>query len=566
MTQEHQLCAERFRDADVAAWRLGLLSTVEARRFDAHLKDCVHCQAHLEVLDGARLALRSQRPPVLRDRVWAGILTSIDHTNKGRTMTTSDRAPQQRTSQPPDAIGEMPATTPVRPMVQSRSSQAIVAVSATLIVVLLAAIIGHVTLGAGRSSGLATATATPNSPLTILPSYTPAPVSPTATAVPMNLPGWTSAGPPRAMDITFAPGTPTLAYACGSLVPLTSTNQYGGVPTSTNFAVWTSHDGGTTWSNPVQPAGQQDANGCSVITNPHNSQDVVLTLGVSQFGMTRQIQRSLDGGLTWQAVAPTITTGEQYLYAGDVAYTQNHLAILMAPTNGSPQVAIEEHTNQPWAIIPNATIFGAQSGTPSTINALLSVGDTLIGTAFTLGATPMSGSSEWIFSSHDGGQTWASQIISTTSLFTTLLGVGMDQRTLYATYTTPDGPQPSNLPDPIPLLRSFDLGRTWQALPTGGAGNFSIHGFVGFLPLALADGTVYAISVQSPASQQTAVYRLTPGATRWTELSPGFIGLLIAAQVDANGHLIRIWGHAGTATSMSNNNLPSGLQTFTPHP
>ncbi len=93
-------------------------------------------------------------------------------------------------------------------------------------------------------------------------------------------------------------------------------------------------------------------------------------------------------------------------------------------------------------------------------------------------------------------------------------------------------------PNTYPLLRSGDGGATWQPLPMLPSGlQASTQAF------GTPDGTAYMGGFGSSFGQG-GLYKLHPGASQWTLVSPVVPAYLHLNDVtwDANGHPTTLWG------------------------
>jgi hypothetical protein len=93
-------------------------------------------------------------------------------------------------------------------------------------------------------------------------------------------------------------------------------------------------------------------------------------------------------------------------------------------------------------------------------------------------------------------------------------------------------------PNTYPMVRSTDGGATWEPLPGFAAGMQAATD-----ALIAPDGTVYVdVFSDGPSQQQSGIYRLRPGTSSWTLVSPVVPVHLVMVSWDASGHPAALWG------------------------
>ena len=393
---------------------------------------------------------------------------------------------------------------------------------------------------------------------TYLPTYTLAPVPPTATATATATPdlsqaypqpGWAIAGPHNATAVAFAPNNPTVGYACGPTVAIPyvsaqlSQSSSGGEDFS--FAVRSAQGWGKWTSLNISAAT------CSLQVDPTNPQDVALLLNHCDLclpGGASDLYRTEDGGAHWiQQIVPVDPKDPQgfsgfqdVFWAGDTLFADRFTAMgadqqmthfILASRHGQALTWVDDALGLNW------THLGSVQATVNT-TCYVDVW---------LPAANQGISSFLHYQSADGGLHW-----TPTRQFTT----GADPIDL--TLSSPDGhaligsvtyPGTGGVYPSPHYYRSLNGGQTWQPFPStiGDRQSFFLA----------PDGTLLYVELNANAHQ---VFRWDPGASAVTALGQPFPGqvTLSALEVDSRGHPVAIWaGHRGVGGLIA-----SGLQQF----
>jgi hypothetical protein len=202
----------------------------------------------------------------------------------------------------------------------------------------------------------------------------PAPTIPTPTpplTLAPTLPagqGWTSAGPPWAQWIVFAPSDPRTAYLCGT--PTNNNPSRQGL-----VMLGLSLDSGHTWQ---KLATSILASGCVVDVDPTNADDLLLevwqcaTCSTDPTPNPTQVYRSLDGGRSWHlaALPPPPGSSSATYVAFQWAWQGSNLFImpLFASTQLRRLLAISVAVGPLVWVNQNALLAGvpaARSGSPT---------------------------------------------------------------------------------------------------------------------------------------------------------------------------------------------------------
>jgi hypothetical protein len=378
-------CALGISEDTLSAWRDGLLPAAEMRRLDEHATTCPSCRARLDSFDAISRALRSQRPPDLRDRVWERTRWRIAHERTGRLILGRAR------------------------LWQGTLGLAAAAVLVALFAGLLLSRAGQ-TDRTGSGIPVASMPATPHATATTVPTTT-------------TTRGWRVAqgiGSGTLPYVAFAAADPSTAYACIS-------DDTGA------FAVSVSHDAGATWTHLGAPISGAF---CYVSVNPTNPRDIVLVDNSSSgaFNLTR----SFDGGATWHAqhagtlAFQTLGWVDSTLYVANIL-TDNPVTSkteLWASVAGGPFVERDQNGQLSGMTLGNVTLIAGHGSTMFILNGSVPGGPTVMstdgGATWTqadfhdgghmvklIAATPDGGLLAGLYSdsltlalSHDDGKTW----------------------------------------------------------------------------------------------------------------------------------------------------------------
>ena len=359
----------------------------------------------------------------------------------------------------------------------------------------------------GRASATPTqgtgSTATVATPTPTTPSVSPTPVPTDPAAL-----GWTRRGPAYLDQIQEAASAPGTLYACGP----------SNVTTSIHLGFSVSHDGGKTWQSWATPI---PSNVClSLRVSPSAPQAVAVysascraECGQSDF----YLHYSLDGGQHWtQVYASEDLGGGTFGWVGTAFFSN------VAP-QGTPASATQH-------------LAVSKNGGPFAWTKLPYDGGPLLSTATKLYAPTSAG----LYTTTDLGVTWSKvsptyqgNAINPTGLVPGAPMLGYDARS-------------ANGPNIYPMVRSSDGGASWQALPTVPAGMMANGDAV-----ETPDGTVY-VTCFGANSGGVGIYKLTPGVSQWTlvsPLAPGSLSLhLHTATWDASGHPVTVWGLQETSS------------------
>lgn len=400
--------------------------------------------------------------------------------------------------------------------------------------ILTISIFGATGCGTSTSVGGASSTATPT------------PASATATATQATIPnfplqGWHIGGPSRATAIAFAPGSSTVAYACGAISQPTASTS-GVSP----MFVAISTDGAKTWTTESPDITESAL--CSLSVDPTNPRDVVLFMTTCASGCTSDpkthLYRSRDGGQSWaELTLPELPADG----AGPPAFT-NQLTwsgtTLFATTTanvsgGKPVHHLLASVNAgPFARVDQAALFvGAGMG------GIFSLGTAVYVELFPSGCTFSYFCT--LAKTTDSGAHWQQVSLQYQQQAVDLLTTG-DGALIVGT--------PNGAIEHSALASTQNDGQTWRTLPTGPGG-------MGYY--AVGDGTLFLSDLNAGA-----IYRLSPGGQQWQLVVPGAgstptsldDGSLVF-QTDAAGHPVAIWRDAGQDQNTNGAQYP-GLQYY----
>jgi photosystem II stability/assembly factor-like uncharacterized protein len=419
-------------------------------------------------------------------------------------------------------------------MAQNRAHRRLLIPGPTFGLILAIVIFGAA--GCGRSTSVGgtsgTATATP--------------AAATATATQATIPdfplqGWHIGGPSRATAIAFAPGSSTVAYACGAIrQPTVST---GGV---SPMFVAISTDGAKTWTTESPDTAESVL--CALSVDPTNPHDVVLFTTTCASGCNADpkthLYRSRDGGQSWAELAlpelPADGAGIPY-FTNQLAWSGTTLfATTMATISGGKPVQhlLASVNSGPFARVDQATLFGGAG-----MGRIFSLGTAVYVELFPSGCNFSYFCT--LAKTTDGGATWRQISLRYQQQAVDLLAAGGGALIV----GTPNGAIEHSA-----LARTQNDGQTWQPLPTG-PGGMSYY--------AKADSTLFLTDLNAGA-----IYRLSPGGKQWQLAVPGAgstptsldDGSLVF-QTDGAGHPVAVWRDAGQDQSGNGAQYP-GLQYY----
>jgi photosystem II stability/assembly factor-like uncharacterized protein len=353
------------------------------------------------------------------------------------------------------------------------------------------------------------------------------------------MPSWTKAGPAFATAIAFAPGAPSVAYACG-INGQTDAQELGPI----GFGV--SQDGGHTWATGSTPGHSLV---CRLSVNPLDARDLVLLTATCTQGCTSNPQnalfRSRDGGLSWTRLSPPTGGTPAPEFGGQVAWAGTALfanTVAYPPNSQGPAQHLATSINGgPFAWVDNNTIFAKSSlGVPFALGTAIYV------PIFPPTCQGQQGYFCALAKTTNYGMTWSRIDLRYQGATVDLLAVGTDGKSLLV--GTPSGAIMHTS-----LAITADDGATWHAVP-------AIDG--GFSFFSAPDGTLFSIT-QDPTGP---LYRLDPGATQWRQVVPALPPVNHADGFpvfswNAAGHTVAEWMDAGADPNNNNAELP-GLQFY----
>ncbi len=318
-------------------------------------------------------------------------------------------------------------------------------------------------------------------------------------------------GPAVVDQIQQSPAAPNTVYACGP-TPAGSSSGLG-------FGI--SRDGGKTWTT---WATSIPASACLAMSVSPSAPQAVAVYSASCRAECGQgefyLDYSLDGGKHWTHV---YTSGDSVTEAPFAWVGTTFFA------NGAP-------SGTPSSATQNLAV--SKNGGPFAWTSLPNYARQIFSTATTLYVKTDGGV---LYSSANLGVSWSKvtpayqgNAINATTLVSGAPMLGYDARSI-------DGP------NVYPMVRSSDGGASWQALPPVPAG-FQANTDAVETP----DGTIYVTFVGT-TSFQAGIFKLMPGASQWTLVSPLIPGSLFLNTViwDASGHPVSVWGLQGTPAYIS---------------
>src|SRR5215469_14978651 len=292
MMPDDTVCAQ-YRDW-LAASAARVLPQAQQRAIEEHLATCERCTKELAQWQsiGALTRQRAELVPTPDFTVaWEQLQRHLD-----ASLQTSTRKPRQRVPlreiQLPDleSTVELPNYQHPRYLMslqgtshsatRIRNAVTRVVACAAIVLLLIGVIVtfGHPSFGGPGNSLL-----------------TPVPTTPPGQ-------GWTSAGPPWAQQIVFAPSEPQIAYVCGTTIPSGQTPDNRDQNIQTPVVIGISADSGHTWQTLTT---RLTALTCQITVNPRDPHDLLLAVGHCVMCSTpapEQLYRSGDGGRSWRLV------------------------------------------------------------------------------------------------------------------------------------------------------------------------------------------------------------------------------------------------------------------------
>jgi hypothetical protein len=356
------------------------------------------------------------------------------------------------------------------------------------------------------STTLATATATAFSQPTL------GDVDPTAL-------GWARAGAPRPDAIAVAPGSP------GTLATCTDASGQSGQGLIT---LSVSTDDGGSWQ--TQETGIPLARCFALAISPATPRSIALYAGTCRSDCGQGYERlylSTDAGGHWKQVTPLPDgdTGAVFGWVGTTFFAN-------AAPNGTPTAATQ------FLAVSRDGVHFAWTSLPAAPQQLFTSRSTLYVVAgSTASCTTAAGVCTDLYRSTDLGISWSRitptyggnnvGVVALVPASTTLLG--FDARAFAG-------------PNIYPILRSTNGGATWQPLPNA-PGSLQADTDA---PAVTPDGTIYVTfcCASGGSDAATGIYRLSPGGTTWTLVSPvaPVQVRLVAVSWDTRGHPSKVWG------------------------
>lgn len=384
--------------------------------------------------------------------------------------------------------------------------------------------------GCGTSAGAHTPTAAATATMRPAPTATSAPIP--------NFPlsGWRQGGPANATAIAFAPGSPNVAYTCGTIrTPVAGAEAPMFVSVST--------DGAKTWT--TRNADAAESSLCSLSVDPANAQDVVLYTTTCVQNCTSDpvthLYRSQDQGRSWRELAlpqlPADGAGPPY-FTNALAWSGQALfAETLANVSGGHPIAhlLASVNAAPFTRVDQAALFSNAS-----VTKLFTTGTALYVALFPTGCTATYFCT--LAKTTDGGATWHQVSLRYQSQPVDLLAGGPSL--IVGT--------PSGAIEHAQIARTANDGQSWQAIPATPAG---------LAYYEAPDGTLMVTALDSGS-----LYELAPGASHWqlavtapmampTSIDDG----LLVFQYNAAGHPVAVWRDAGQDQSNNFAQYP-GLQ------
>lgn len=353
------------------------------------------------------------------------------------------------------------------------------------------------------------------------------------------LAGWLAGGPASATAIAFAPGSSSVAYACGTTTPLTAVT--GGVAP---IYVSVSTDGARTWT--MESPNNDASASCSLSVNPTNALDIALFITNCAQGCDSDpkthLYRTQDGGKSWgELILPELPAD-----GAGFPYFTNALA-----WSGNLLIA-ETEANVPGGRSVHHLVAGANVGQLARIDQAAVFSGAGIGRVFTLGTgiyAPIfpAGCTGAYFcmlaKTTNGGATWQQVSLRYQSQAVDLLATSSGAIIVGT---------PAGAIEHAQIARTTNDGLAWQALPATPAG---------LAYYVAPDGTLFLTALNSGA-----LYRLAPGAQQWqlvvsspVPLPTGLDDGSLVFQYDAAGHPVAVWRDAGQDQSNNGAQYP-GLQ------
>lgn len=497
-------CSLGLTTETLSAWRDDALGPREMARVGAHARGCAACQARLGDYDVVARTVRGQRVAVPDARLWRGVRDRImmEHNMKehgGRR----------------DNLGRSGGG-------HGRAWTGWAAVAAAVLLVGGFALVIRGFIG-GRGTTVPMAV---TSPAVGTPSVTPATTA-APTPPPLAL-AWQAVQLPAGFGTRWsyliAPAATDgeTAYACG--MPI------GAGETTTG--AWTTHDRGAHWARVILPVGHV-ANACTPITDGNDSRVAVMWVTWGPLGAPPDATDAADfvtydGGASWQRVPvalahrPMLATWHGVTYGTGVA------------DKGS-QLWVTSDNMRTWQPVGDGTlpVIGQIWVDPGT-GALTAVQE-----------PPGGGVSValQIWTSPDG-HTWRRE--STPKLAEVVSGpvtAGAASPRLALCGLDSLG-QTAN-------LLCADASGTWVGVPnlvlTGANASGQAMTALGY-PFAIASDGALLATAAWPTPTDTALYRLTPGASAWQSMGAAPLPL-VAFGATASGGVI--WATENGAYTVS---------------
>jgi hypothetical protein len=288
------VCPLGVSDRTLSALRDGVMRHGQAARLAAHVESCAACRERLSAFDDLAAILRSERPPESDERLWRAIVTAA---------SSPSPAPRSRFGRP-----HLPGIGFSRPSWTSLGTLAAV----LLLTVGFVALLGH-HLPSSPVQQTPTATLartlTPTAPLAL--TATPRP-----TATPDLLPARPLTWQP--VDLTSAQSTKFASdgrsgYACD----VGNDAQGNGV-----LNIWHTSDRGADWISAREIPADPSYAGCELVVDGADPSVAALAWAPrGNNGDDTGLMTTVDGGITWQAVAEqTLTQIDQLDSRGGVIY------------------------------------------------------------------------------------------------------------------------------------------------------------------------------------------------------------------------------------------------------
>ena len=259
-------CPLAISERTLSALRDGTLYRDEMARLTTHAETCPACRSRLSSFDDLAALLRSERSPEPDERLWRGLVTSVQSFPARRRLRTPDL--------------------PLSRQTWSRLG----ALAAVLLITL-----GFLTVSSLHHSG-APIKGTPTA--SFAPSVT-ATRQPTATATPDLLPAhplnWQPAAIGSPGEITLPATDGESAYACSVI----GDAQDNGV-----INIWRTSDRGSTWTSARTVPAEPTAGLCQLVVDGSDPSVAALAWAPRGGGAGDSytgLMTTIDGGVTWQA-------------------------------------------------------------------------------------------------------------------------------------------------------------------------------------------------------------------------------------------------------------------------